>query len=138
MQSRSGTKKSTRPATSPAKQSRTTTQVNEDGSRVTTTVTTKRFTTTHLNQAEYDTLQLLLKEKEIELNNKLGILVGLEERQAVLDDLKRDLSENQRMIRESDGSRQELQEQFVITSRKLEEDTDMKTKYSESLIEEIK
>ena len=105
---------------------------------MTTTVTTKKFTTTHLNQAEYDTLQLLLKEKEIELNNKLGILVGLEERQAVLDDLKRDLAENQRMIRESDGSRQELQQRALITATKLEEDTDMKTKYSESLIEEIK
>ena len=135
---RSGTKKQSRPGTSPTKQTRTTTHVNEDGSKVTTTVTTKKFTTTHLNQAEYDTLQLLLKEKEIELNNKLGILVGLEERQAVLDDLKRDLAENQRMIRESDGSRQELQQRALITATKLEEDTDMKTKYSESLIEEIK
>ena len=84
---RSSTKKQARPGTSPTKTSKTTTTVNDQGQTVTTTVTTKRFTTTHLNTAEYDTLQLLLKEKEIELNNKLGILVGLEEKQAVIDDL---------------------------------------------------
>ena len=73
---RSGTKKSTRPGTSPKKQS-TTVTTNENGQKV--TVTTTRFTTTHLPQGEYDALQLLLKQKEIELNNKLSTLVGMQE-----------------------------------------------------------
>ena len=103
---RSSTKKQARPGTSPTKTSKITTSVNDQGQTVTTTVTTKKFTTTHLNTAEYDALQLLLKEKEIELNNKLGILVGLEEKQAVIDDLQNDLQENQRLFRESDDGRQ--------------------------------
>ena len=72
---KSNTKK--RPGTSPAKSTKTTTTVNENGQKVTTTTTTQRFTTTHLPQGEYNALQFLLKEKEIELNNKLSVLVGL-------------------------------------------------------------
>lgn len=113
---RSNTKKSQRPGTSPAKTTKTSTTVNENGQKVTTTTTTTRFTTTHLPQGEYNALQALLKEKEIELNNKLSVLVGLENKQAAMDDLQRDLEENQRMIRESDESRQELQMKFVLTS----------------------
>ena len=72
---KSNTKK--RPGTSPTKSTKTTTTVNENGQKVTTTTTTQRFTTTHLPQGEYNALQFLLKEKEIELNNKLSVLVGL-------------------------------------------------------------
>ena len=55
-----------------------------------------------------------------------------------MDDLQRDLEENQRLIRETDKGRQELQMKFVLTSEKLDEDTEMKKTYTSSLIEEIK
>ena len=133
---RSGTKKS-RPATAASPTKKTLTTVNDKGERVTTTTTVQRFTTTHLNNSEYSALQLLLKEKEIELEHKLNHLVGLEQKQAVFDDLQRDVEENQRMIRETDQARQDLQEKFSVAAAKLREDTEMKKNYSDSLINEI-
>jgi len=43
-------------------------------------------------------------------------LVGLENKQAAMDDLQKDLEENQKMVRETDEARQELQMKFVLTS----------------------
>ena len=55
-----------------------------------------------------------------------------------MDEIQKDLEENQRMIRETDAGRQELQIKFDITCQKLDEDTEMKTKFTESLRDEIK
>ena len=138
MQKSSPAKKRPSTASSPNKVTKTTTTINDQGQKVTRTTTTQKFTTTHLSQGDYDQLQLLLKEKEIELNNKLSLLVGMQEKQAVMDEIQKDLEENQRMIRETDAGRQELQIKFDITCQKLDEDTEMKTKFTESLRDEIK
>lgn len=126
---------SKRPGTSPTKKSQKTV-VNADGSTVTTT--TVRYTTTHLNGGDYDTLQLLLKEKEIELEDKSNTLVGVGHKLRVFEDLQRDVEENKAMIRESTEIRQELQHKFEITANKVKEDTKMKKDYQDSLLEEIK
>jgi len=54
----------------------------------------ERFTKTLLEQGDASALQLLLKEKEIELEHKLNTLIALNEKLQVFNDLKKDVAEN--------------------------------------------
>jgi len=47
-----------------------------------------------LEQGDVSTLQLQLKEKEIELEHKLNTLIALNEKLLVFNDLKKDVAEN--------------------------------------------
>ena len=92
-----------------------------------------RFTETMLEQGDTDRLQLLLKEREIELEHKLNTLIALNEKLQVFNDLKKDVSENQSFVRESEGAREKLQITITTTATRLKEDTEMKEKFQESL-----
>ena len=82
-----------------------------------------------LEQGDNAKLQLLLKEKEIELEHKLNTLIALNEKLEVFNDLKKDVSENQNCFRESEGARERLQFTITTTSTKIREDTEMKEKF---------
>ena len=93
----------------------------------------QRFTETMLEQADVSRLQLLLKERENELEHKLNTLIALNEKLQVFNDLKKDVAENQAMFRESDNAREQLQIKITTYAEKLEEDTKMKEQFQESL-----
>ena len=59
-----------------------------------------------LLQGDNSQLQLLLKEKEIDLEDKLNILVALNEKLQVFHDLQKDVRENQNFVRESEAARE--------------------------------
>lgn len=105
---------------------------------VTTTTTTTKFTVTHLTQGDYSTLQLMLKERDIELEDKMNTLSGLEYKLSVFEDLQKDVEENKAMIRDATDRNRELQVKFQETAQKVSEDTDMKKQYQDSLLDEIK
>ena len=119
---------SKRPQTSPSKKTAVRTE---------TVVSTVKFTNSHLTHGDNATLQLLLKEKEIELEDKLNTLVGVQHKLNVFDDMKREVGENKAMIRETTEVREELQVKFGITADKVREDTQLKKQYQDSLLEEI-
>ena len=82
-----------------------------------------------LEQGETTRLQLLLKDKEIELEHKLNTLIALNEKLQVFNDLKKDVSENQNCFRTSEDAREQLQITITTTATKLNEDTEMKEKF---------
>lgn len=82
-----------------------------------------------LEQGETTRLQLLLKDKEIELEHKLNTLIALNEKLQVFNDLKKDVSENQNCFRTSEDVREQLQITITTTATKLNEDTEMKEKF---------
>ena len=98
---------------------------------------TRQFTNTMLEQGEKDQLQLLLKEKEIELEHKLNTLIALNEKLTVFNDLKRDVAENQAVFQESEDAREKLQVTITMNAQKLKEDTEMKEKFQQQLQEKI-
>ena len=52
----------------------------------------RTFTQSMLDQSDKDQIQLLLKEKEIELEHKLNTLIALNEKLNVFNDLKNDVA----------------------------------------------
>ena len=124
-----GSPTKTRPSTSPTKGAKTTT---------TTTTTVKvRFTEVMLDQREKADLQLALKERDVELEHKLNTLIALNEKLSVFNDLQKDVAENQKIFRESEAAREELQATLTRTAIQVKEDTDLKEKYQNSLLQEI-
>ena len=124
MQKGSAKKKSTSP-----KKAATTTEQPRSPSPAQRRTQQARFTEQMLEQGEQSRLQLLLKEKEIELEHKLNTLIALNEKLQVFNDLKKDVAENQTFVRESEGAREKLQFTITTTSQKLKEDTEMKEKF---------
>jgi len=47
-----------------------------------------------LDNRDYGQLQISLKQKEVELEDKLNTLIGLNEKLSVFNDLKRDVGQN--------------------------------------------
>ena len=88
-----------------------------------------RFTDSMLEQKQAAELQLLCKEKDIEAEHKLNTLIALSEKLEVFNDLKKDLSENQRFVQDSENARTKLQRQITITAEQIKEDTNTKQKY---------
>jgi len=79
-----------------------------------------------LNQSDNTHLQLLLKEKENELEHKLNTLIALNEKLQVFNDLKKDVADNQAFVRESEDGRRSLQITITKTADRLKEDTETK------------
>ena len=75
--------------------------------------------------------QLLLKEKEIEVEDKLNTLIALNEKLEVFNDLKKDVKENQTFVITSEAAREKLQVTITETADKLNEDTKIKEQYQE-------
>lgn len=92
-----------------------------------------RYTETMLEQGDTTQLQLLLKDKEIELEHKLNTLIALNEKLQIFNDLKKDVSENQNCFRESENARESLQITITTTANKLKDDTEMKEKFQQEL-----
>jgi len=61
-----------------------------------------------LEQADIAGLQLLLKERDIEVEHKLNTLVALNDKLQVFNDLKKDVEENKAFVRESETAREKL------------------------------
>ena len=98
-----------------------------------TQVTGPRYVDTMLERGDNAHLQLLLKEREIELEHKLNTLISLNEKLQVFNDLKNDVAENQAFVRESEEGRRQLQITITTTADKLKEDTETKQQFQESL-----
>ena len=79
-----------------------------------------------LRQDDKAQLQLLLKEKENELEHKLNTLIALNEKLQVFNDLKKDVAENKEFVRESEEGRRQLQITITRTADRLKEDTETK------------
>lgn len=62
-----------------------------------------RFTETMLQQKNNEELQFALKEKDIELQHTLNMLIGLNEKLEVFNDLKQDKAQHLAMIRETEN-----------------------------------
>ena len=84
------------------------------------------MTDTMLRQDDKAQLQLLLKEKENELEHKLNTLIALNEKLQVFNDLKKDVAENKEFVRESEEGRRQLQITITRTADRLKEDTETK------------
>ena len=69
-----------------------------------------------LEQADVSRLQLLLKERETELEHKLNTLIALNEKLQVFNDLKKDVAENQNFVRQSENAREKLQITITTTA----------------------
>ena len=67
-----------------------------------------RFTEMMLEQGDIARLQLLLKEKDIELEHKLNTLVALNDKLQVFNDLKKDVEEEKAFKLESEQAREKL------------------------------
>ena len=76
--------------------------------RIAEKVVAQRFTQSLLEQREAAELQLLCKEKDVEAEHKLNTLIALNEKLEVFNDLKRDVAENQKLVRESEQKREQL------------------------------
>ena len=98
-----------------------------------TQVSGPRYTDMMLEQGENTRLQLLLKEREIELEHKLNTLIALNEKLQVFNDLKKDVAENQDLFRESEDGRKSLQITITTTADRLRDDTETKKQFQESL-----
>ena len=90
-----------------------------------------------LQQGDRDQLQLLLKEKEIELEHKLNTLIALNEKLNVFNDLKNDVAENQAIFKQSENEREKLQITITTNAQKLKEDSEMHEKFEQQLQEKI-
>lgn len=101
-------------------------------------VVMKKFTDSMLEQKAAAELQLLCKEKDIEAEHKLNTLIALNEKLEVFNDLKKDVTENQEFVRQSEEARKGLQHQLTLKADQIAEDTNIKQKYQESLSQNIK
>ena len=75
------------PTTSP---SRSSNRPGSPGKRLAGKVAMHRFTEAMLEQKNNEDLQMALKEKDIELQHTLNMLIGLNEKLEVFNDLKQD------------------------------------------------
>ena len=73
----------------------------------------------------------------MELEHKLNTLIALNEKLQVLNDLQKDVAENQQMMRDSEAAREELQQKLLQIAQQVREDTEMKEKYQTSLNQDI-
>ena len=71
----------------------------------------------------------MCKEKDVEAEHKLNTLIALNEKLEVFNDLKKDVAENQKLVRESEQKREELQSKLDENARRIQEDTEKKQKY---------
>ena len=71
----------------------------------------------------------MCKEKDVEAEHKLNTLIALNEKLEVFNDLKKDVAENQKLVRESEQKREELQSKLDENARRIQEDTETKQKY---------
>ena len=106
--------------------------------RIAEKVVAQRFTKSLLEQKETAELQLLCKEKDVEAEHKLNTLIALNEKLEVFNDLKKDVAENQKLVRESEAKREELQAKLDENAKRIKEDTETKQKYQENLTSTIK
>ena len=60
-------------------------------------------------------------------------MIALNEKLQVFNDLKKDVAENQKFVRESDEARTQLQITITKTADRLKEDTETKKQFQESL-----
>lgn len=60
-------------------------------------------------------------------------MIALNEKLEVFNDLKKDVAENQKLVRESEQKREQLQAQLDENARRIKEDTETKQKYQENL-----
>ena len=60
-------------------------------------------------------------------------MIALNEKLEVFNDLKKDVAENQKLVRESEQKREQLQVQLDENARRIKEDTETKQKYQENL-----
>ena len=91
----------------------------------------RTFTQSMLDQSEKDQLQLLLKEKEIELEHKLNTLIALNEKLNVFNDLKNDVAQNISNFRQSENEREKLQITITTNAVKLKEDAELHEKFEQ-------
>ena len=56
-------------------------------------------------------------------------MIALNEKLEVFNDLKKDVAENQKLVRESELRREELQSKLDENARRIQEDTETKQKY---------
>lgn len=60
-------------------------------------------------------------------------MIALNEKLEVFNDLKKDVAENQKLVRESEQKREQLQAQLDENASRIKEDTETKQKYQENL-----
>ena len=82
-----------------------------------------------LEQGSVSDLQLLLKQKDQEIEHMRNTLIALNEKLQVFNDFKKDAAENKSFVRESEGAREKLQVIITTTANKLNENTEMKEKF---------
>ena len=90
-----------------------------------------------LDQRAYDQIQLTLKERDIELEHRNNMLASVNAKLGSYTDLQNDVQLKTQMMRESEDAREGLQETIVNISKQVKEDTDLKEKLYQSLVEEI-
>ena len=64
-------------------------------------------------------------------------MIALNEKLQVFNDLQRDVAENQKLFKDSESIREELQVKITQIGEQVKEDTEMKEKYQSSLLNEI-
>ena len=109
-------------AASPTSPSRSSGRPGSPGKRLAGRVAMNRFTETMLEQKNNDDLQFALKEKDVELQHTLNMLIGLNEKLEVFNDLKQDKAQHLAMIKEIENQRENLRVTITTTAKSVEVD----------------
>lgn len=70
-----------------------------------------------------------LSEKEVELEHLKTVIVALNEKLKVKEDLEEDLKNNRKLLEESEMARKELQQNLENASRRADEEAEKNKKY---------
>ena len=86
-----------------------------------------------LEQGDISRLQLLLKERDNDIEHKLNVVASLNFKLSAFEDMKKDVAQNQEIFRQSEASREQLQIRITQTANELKKDTEMKVSLQEQL-----